>query len=219
MPGLSNAALRDFGRNTVEKTWFPGLPDLFEDLRNVVEEYRDVSVEFHIISGGLQPIIEGCPSVQKYVSGVYACQLAEGDDGMVAEVRRCVTFTEKTRFLFEINKGIAPADAQTKPHLVNEKVDEGARPVPLQNMTYVGDGLTDIPCFSLIEKNGGLAFAVFKRGEESAKQQFQQLLATHRVSSMHSPDFRPDGDLGAMLRLAVGNRAAQIQLGTQRALA
>lgn len=178
-----------------------------------------MSVEFYIILGGLQAIIEGCPTVQKYVAGVYACQLAEaGDTGTLAEVRRCVTFTEKTRFLFEINKGISPVEAQTKPHLVNMKVNDDERQVPLKNMIYLGDGLTDIPCFSLIERNGGTAFAVFKRGTESAKQAFQQFLATHRVSSMHSPDFRPDADLGAILRAAVVTKASEMQLGTSRAL-
>ena len=115
----------------VDKTWFPGLPALFEELQELTDKYRDVSIEFYIISGGLQAVIEGSPTVHQYVSGVYGCQLAESaDTGVVAEVQRCVTFTEKTRFLFEINKGISAAEAQTKPHLVNTKIDAAQRPVP-----------------------------------------------------------------------------------------
>ena len=76
----------------------------------------------------------------------------------MADIKRCVTFTEKTRFLFEINKGISPSAAAAQPHLVNQLIREEDRPIPFANMIYVGDGLTDIPCFSLIEKGGGVAF-------------------------------------------------------------
>ena len=54
-------------------------------------------------------------------------------------------------------------------------------------MIYIGDGLTDVPCFSLLEKNGGLAFGVFKPGQESAKQAFQRcwtLVASERSTTL-----------------------------------
>ncbi len=217
LAGLSNSQLNKFGKDVIDNTWFPGLPELFQDVRTVASRYRDVSVEFYIISGGLQAIIEGAPTVQEYLSGIYGCQLGEDPaSGTVAEVKRCVTFTEKTRFLFEINKGVPPEHARSNPHLVNNRVAEDERPVPLRNMIYVGDGMTDIPCFSLVEQGGGSAFAVFKPGEESAKQAFQAFLATDRVSSMHSPDFRSSADLGAVIRAAVAAKAAAMQLGTSR---
>ena len=219
LEGLTNANLAAFGREVVDKTWFPGLPALFEELQELTDQYRDVSIELYIISGGLQAVIEGSPTVQKYVSGVYGCQLGENaETGAVAEVQRCVTFTEKTRFLFEINEGISAVEAQSKPHLVNRMVDDAQRPVPLSNMIYVGDGLTDIPCFSLVEKGGGSSYAVFKRGEESARRAFQELLATGRVRSMHSPDFGSDADLGSILRMEVAAKASNMQLGASRAL-
>ncbi|MEY2422819.1 MAG: hypothetical protein QOI95_2886 [Acidimicrobiaceae bacterium] len=84
---------------------FVGIPDVFEDVRALVKDVRDVSVEFYIVSSGLQDLIMGSGIVQKYFSGVYACQLDDEDAGYVHHVKRCVTFTEKTRFLFEINKG------------------------------------------------------------------------------------------------------------------
>jgi hypothetical protein len=117
---LTNDGLKEFGRS-LDVTWFPGLPQIFDDLREIATRYRDVSIEFHIISGGLQAVIEGSEHVQKYFTGVYGCQLGEDvEAGVVKHIKRCVTFTEKTRFLFEINKGISAHDAATKSHLVNE---------------------------------------------------------------------------------------------------
>ena len=65
----------------MDETWFPGLPDLVQDLRSLASEHRDVSVEFYIISGGLQAVIEGSEHVKKYFSGVYGCQFAEDEAG------------------------------------------------------------------------------------------------------------------------------------------
>jgi phosphoglycolate phosphatase-like HAD superfamily hydrolase len=213
---LSNETLRTFGAS-LDSTWFPGLPELFEDLRAAAATYRDISVEFYIISGGLQALIEGSTHVQKYFSGVYGCQLDEDPaTGAVRYIKRCVTFTEKTRFIFEINKGISAKDAATQPHLVNLQVP--TRRIPLENMIYVGDGLTDVPCFSLIDNAGGMALGVFQPGKESAKQAFQQLVVPRRVRTMHSPNYSADADLGAILRLAVSALAAKLDLNSARAL-
>jgi len=213
---LTNEKLREFG-GSLDNTWFPGLPDLFENLRVLAEDYRDISIEFYIISGGLQPVIEGSAHVQKYFAAVYGCQLAEDPEkGTLSDIKRCVTFTEKTRFLFEINKGIPANDAKTQPHLVNELVPEEKRPVPFRNMIYIGDGFTDIPCFSLVKKGEGLAFGVFQSGKESAKQAFQMFLKTKRVSSLHHPDYGPDAELGSLLRAAVSERCSNIMIRAER---
>ena len=46
-------------------------------------------------------------------------------------------------------------------------------------MIYVGDGLTDIPCFSLLKSLNGTAFGVFHPQEESsAKKAFLEISQT-----------------------------------------
>lgn len=216
---MTNQRLKEFGAS-LDQTWFPGLPELFDDLRGQVNRYRDVSVEFYIISSGLQSIIEGSRYVQDYFAGVYACQLGEEQQTqMVSAIKRCVTFTEKTRFLFEINKGISPKRSATEPHLVNEFVPEERRPVPFSNMIYVGDGLSDVPCFSLIEKNDGVAFGVFGAGQESAKQAFQRFLEkTRRVHSLHHPEYGHDAELGSLLRAAVETTCSKILIRAGQAI-
>ena len=90
---------------------------------------------------------------------------------------------------------------------------EDQRRIPLKNMIYVGDGLTDIPCFSLLKKNGGMGFGVFEpQQEKKTKQALEEFLKTDRVISMHSPNYRKDSDLGSILRTAVASCCAAVQL-------
>lgn len=158
-------------------------------------------------------MVEGSAHAQQYFQGIYGCQLGEdAETGLVSDIKRCVTFTEKTRFLFEINKGITARESSVSPFAVNLLVSEDNRPVPLKHMIYIGDGLTDVPCFSVIENGGGMAFGVFQPGAESAKQAFQRLLETRRVRALYSPDYRDDADLGSMLRAAIEAMCTKITI-------
>src|SRR5207249_3959701 len=65
---LTNRGLREFGA-TLDTTWFPGLPDFFTQLEERVKIHRDVTVEFYIISGGLEEIISGSAIVRKHFKG------------------------------------------------------------------------------------------------------------------------------------------------------
>ena len=210
---LSNQDLREFGA-TLDSDFFPGLPELFDDLRAVGSVYNDVAVEFHIISGGLLEVVRGSKTVQKHFTGVYGCEFSEAPaTGYLSGIKRAITFTEKTRYLFEINKGIEPADVLKNPYVVNRDIAVSERPVPFENMIYVGDGLTDIPCFSLLKKERGAAFGVFDPGRpDSARRAFTEFLRTDRVISMHAPKYGQDDELGSLLRTAVATRASAITI-------
>lgn len=213
---LTNDELRLYGA-TLDDNFFPGLPELFVDLKEMVSaEYRDLVLEFYIVSSGIQSIIEGSTVVNDHFSGVYACRFGEGPEGYLQYIKRCVTFTEKTRYLFEINKGIPPEASETNPGLVNKRVEE--RRVPLSNMVYVGDGLTDIPCFSLVNKGGGTTFGVFEpTSPRKAKQALQEFLKAGRTVSSHAPRYSADDELGSFIRAAVATTCSQIELRREQA--
>lgn len=204
LEGLSNEVLAGFGRR-VDETFYPGLAAMLDDLQSLASATRDVHVEFYIISGGLKELLEGSQLVRERFAGVYASQLGEDPStGRLTRLKRVVTFTEKTRYLFEINKGIEPAESLANPYLVNQEVRREDRRVPFENIVYVGDGLTDIPCFSLLKASGGTPFGVFDPGrEESAKQAFLQFLMPDRVIGMHAAKYGPTDELGALIRTAV----------------
>jgi hypothetical protein len=212
--GLTNASLRQFG-GSLDTDFYPGLPKFFDEMRTqVVRDSKQIQIEFYIISGGLCEMIRGSKIVQKYFNGVYGCHLSgDTEDGPLKYIKRSVTFTEKTRYLFEVNKGLKQEDTWRNPILVNQSIPPEERRIPFRNMIYVGDGLTDIPCFSLLKVNQGLGFGVFNpKSDKNTKQALEEFLQTDRVVSMHSPDYRKRSELGSILRAAVASRCAQIQL-------
>jgi hypothetical protein len=154
---LTNAALLEFG-SSLDNDFYPGLPEFFDDIQaQVANSYKNIQVEFYVISGGLSEIIRGSKIVQKYFTSVYGCHLAgDTENGPLKYIKRSITFTEKTRYLFEIHKGLDPKETWKNPILVNQFLRPEERRVPFRNMIYVGDGLTDIPCFSLLKVNHGL---------------------------------------------------------------
>jgi phosphoserine phosphatase len=215
---LANADLWKFGAGL---QFYPGLPELFTELRAIPKDFRNSkpTVEFYIISGGLEEVIRGS-LIATHVDGIYGCRFAEDADGVVSQAKNVISFTEKTRFIFEINKGIGTAgDSRTDPYNVNNFFAKESRRIPLSNMIYVGDGLTDVPCFSLIEASGGNSFGVFDPGGiGKPKKAWQQLLAPKRTRSLNSPKYRPDDELGAILRVAVSAMCAKIELRSSQAL-
>src|ERR1700682_1437926 len=217
LPKLTSADLVEFGKTLPPHE---GLNTFFDDLEELVKAENTPTelfrVEFYIISGGLQDVIEGFAFRNKF-KAVWGSQLASDvPTGPLRYVKRALTFTEKTKYVFEINKGLPQAEAAKNPYLVNKQVDEKDRRIPFENMIYVGDGLADIPCFSLINhmSNGkGRCGGVFRPGEApSARRAWLELIFPRRVASAHAPFYNPDRELGSILRLATAARCQSIKL-------
>jgi phosphoserine phosphatase len=210
---LSNADLRRFG---AKLRFYPGIPQLFKDLQAIARQHplTNPAIEFYIISGGLEEVIRGS-GIAKHIKGICGCRFAE-EDGLIRSLQNAVSFTDKTRYVFEINKGLE-VPCRERPYAVNEYVAEDARRIPLRNMIYIGDGLTDVPCFSLIRKNGGQAFGVFEpRREGSPKKAWEKLAAPQRVSTLNAPRFRKTDELGAILRATVKSLFVQMDARTKQ---
>lgn len=188
--GLNNAKLREYGDKL---EFYPGVPEIFDKTRSLIENnnsYKefDIKVEHYIISSGLTEIIRGS-KVNDYISGIWGCEFIEIDDDngekIIGEIGYTIDNTTKTRALFEINKGVGKnSDVQ-----VNTKLPEEFRRVHFINMVYVADGPSDIPAFSLINKNGGATFAVYPAGNAKAFRQVEQMRQENRINYFAEADY------------------------------
>ena len=135
---------------------FPGVIDWFKRISEYGEA-AGVTIEHYIISSGVKEIIEGS-KIGKYFKMVFASEFYYDKFGHAKWPNRAINYSDKTQFLFRINKGILDcADDYT----INRKMEADDRRVPFSNMIYIGDGLTDVPCMRLVKDNGGVSVAVY----------------------------------------------------------
>ena len=81
---------------------------------------------------------------------------------------------------------------------VNEKVAE--KHVEFENMIYIGDGITDIPCMTLIKERDGLSIAVYKSGRSETAQ---PLVFDRRVDAAVTADYREGSKLDKLVKAKI----------------
>lgn len=192
----TNAELRALGGKL---RLSPGLPDMFTQLEQVLSpEHRalGLKIEHYIISSGIKELLEGS-SLRPHVKAVFGSEFAEDRQGRISFPKRVIGHTTKTQCLFRINKGML------LPHEdVNDHMPPELRPIPFEHMIYLGDGPTDVPCFTLVRRYGGQAVAVY-HAEDETRTGFRKCwqLSAHadRVRHIAPADYRPNSHLRLML--------------------
>jgi hypothetical protein len=102
----------------------------------------------------------------------------------------------KTQFLFRINKG-----REGVTESINEHMPESQRPIPFQNMIYVGDGMTDVPSMALTKKSGGHTVAVYDRRKKTSRPTCVKLLRAGRADFIAEADYRAGSKLSRRVEL------------------
>ena len=177
---LTRRKLRTFGKAI---TFFNGVETWFKRI-NKIGEKEGVTVEHYINSSGLLEIMEGT-KIAKEFKAIFASSFYYNKHGRAVWPASAVNYTNKTQFLFKINKGILNIHDSEK---INSSVPEEEKRVAFSNMIYLGDGETDVPCMKLVRQLGGNSIAVYNSSEES-KAVAQRLYQQNRVSFICPSDY------------------------------
>ena len=189
---FSRAALMDYGAKVA---LFPGVNEWFDRLRAFGEQHG-VIVEHYIISSGLKEMIEGTePAKNGAFKKIYASSFCYNDRGIAIWPAQVVNFTNKTQFLFRIEKGILDVNDPG----VNEFFPPDQLRVPFRNMIYIGDSDTDIPCMKLVNTYGGFSIGVYDP-ENGSREKVFRMMRENRIRYFAPADYREGSRLDCLIK-------------------
>lgn len=199
---LSRDALRDLAKKI---KYFPGVEGWFDRINAYVQQRSNgaVEVKHYIISAGLSEILEGV-SIKHHFERIYASQYYFNHHEAACFPTIVINDTSKTQYLFRINKG-----RESSQDSINDYMSEEKRPVPFTNMIYIGDGLTDVPCMTVVKNYGGYAIAVHQAKNARSIDVCKELTEANRIDYFAPADYRKGRKLEkrvqTMLDLVIAN--------------
>lgn len=192
----------DFAKCGEDLSYFKGVKEWFNRV-NAYALSKGIILEHYIISSGLEEILDGS-EIAKEFKKMYACRFAYNEYGEAVWPARIVGYTEKTQYLFRINKGcLDPNDMS-----VNALMPKDERPVPFEHMIYFGDGETDIPSMSMVKRMGGYAVAVYQPRCQSSKARASQLYEDGRVNIYAPADYSENHKLDRYVKHVIDKIAS-----------
>ena len=194
-----------FSRKTLEEygsrvTLFPGVESWFSRIRKYGAE-KGVIIEHYIISSGLREMIEGTRVAGEFEK-IYASSFYYNERGIAVWPAQVINYTNKTQFLFRIEKGVLDVNDTT----VNDSFPPEDIRVPFRNMVYIGDSDTDVPCMKLVNSNGGHSIGVFN-AETKDKTKVHKMMRDRRIRYFVPADYTEGSELDVLVKAIIDRTA------------
>lgn len=171
--------------------FFPGVETWFDRINEFGKE-NGFEVEHYLISSGISEIIEGS-SIAKKFKKIFASAFHYDKFGHPDWPLNSVNYTNKTQFIFRINKGILNNLDDDK---LNGYMPKEERAVKYKNMIYIGDGFTDVPSMKTMIDKGGYAIAVYSDRVDTANN----LLTLGRCNASCVADYNAGSELDRVIK-------------------
>lgn len=191
---------------------YPGVNKYFSKI-NQYAESKNIELQHFIISSGLLDILKGTDIFHEFKK-VFASSFKYNVNNVAEWPAIAIDYTNKTQFLFRINKGINNSWDNEK---INRYVPDSERPIPFKRMVYIGDGETDIPAMKMIMYQGGKAIVVYNPDQNSAegnkaKMRSQEIVLHGRANYIAPADYSEKSDLFKIIKLCVDKVATEYDL-------
>ena len=191
--------LADYGARVA---LFEGVSEWFERIRSYGKAHG-VIVEHYIISSGLKEMIDGTQIARDGAfEKVYASSFYFNDRGVAVWPAQLINYTNKTQFLFRIEKGVLDVNDPG----VNEYFPPDQLRVPFRNMVYIGDSDTDIPCMKLVNTYGGHSIGVYNP-DTGDKTKVYRMLKDQRIRYFSPADYREGSELDGLVKSIIDKTA------------
>lgn len=185
--------------------FFSGVESWFKRI-NEFGEKNGVIIEHYVISSGMKEIIEGTVISGEF-KNIFASEYLYDKDGNAVWPKTAVNYTNKTQFVYRINKGVLDISNDVD---LNKSMPDDSKRISFENMIYIGDGLSDVPCMKMMQSYGGKSIAVYQQLDDKVKE----LLRKHRVDYIYPADYRENSGLDKtvkdiILKMSISNKLYQ----------
>ena len=191
---IKRDSFKEYGRNV---HFYPGVMEWFDRINDYGKSIG-VNVHHYIISSGIKEMIEGTKIADKF-DKIYASSFLYSVDDIAKWPAVSVNYTNKTQFLFRINKGCL----EIYDKKINEAMSENERYIPFSNMIYLGDGDTDVPCMKLVKGFGGKSIAVYDN--PLRKTTAEKLYSDDRVNYISESNYTNNSYLDKYVKTCLDN--------------
>lgn len=183
--------------------FYPGVTEWFSRINKYARE-RGLEIEHYIVSSGTKEIIDGC-KIAKEFKKIFACEFCyDKKTKLPTWPKLAINYTQKTQYLYRISKGVLDVSDDIN---INKKSE--FRRIPHSNIIYIGDGLTDVPCMTVVKNSGGNSIAVY---DKEKKDTVIGLMKEERVNYATRADYRNHSELDKVIKLIIDNIAITTKL-------
>lgn len=200
-----------FARVAAELELYPGVTDLFDRLRDEVASVADdIDVEFHLITAGFVHVPEATVIAGEFASIRGGHWHFDHETGGITTPMNTLGHDAKVRHLQALAKGLDDVRS-TAPTDVDADIPERDWHAPFEQIVFVGDGDSDLPCFGFLARHAGTAIAVRQRPFDDWESR-PGMRRGRRVATLVASDYRPDSPLSRALSLAARRAAMWVEL-------
>ena len=197
--------LKEFGSKV---RLFKGVETWFERINDFGRKHN-VTVEHYIISSGLKEMIEGT-KIAKEFKAIYANSFLYDKNGVAVWPAQNINFTNKTQFFFRISKGTLNVNDND----VNRYYPKESIRIPFENIVYIGDSQTDIPCMKLATSLNGHAIGVYDPVIQN-KERVHELIRDHRIKYFAKADYSEGSELETLLFKIINYTQSSFELKSE----
>ena len=195
---ITKKSLEEYGEKI---KYFPGVDTWFKRM-NVYGEKKGVVIEHYVISSGLKEMIDGT-SIANEFKRIYACSFYYGPKGNALWPAQSVNYTNKTQYLFRIEKGTLDVYDQR----VNDHFQSSEIRIPFSNMVYIGDSDTDVPCMKVVDEYGGYSIGVYDP-DINDKSKVLKIYKDGRIKLFAPAIYEKNSELEKMVKAIIDKIAA-----------
>lgn len=209
---ITRQRLAEYGRQI---TPYASAPQLFGRIHKAAKTIDPkIEVEFYLVSSGIGEILRNT-KLARHFKDIWACDFHYDEHGCISYPKNIISFTDKTRYLFQISKGIIGPESRKRPFDVNKKIEARDLRIPFEQIIYVGDGFTDVPCFSLVQKQRGTAFGVYDQTNKVKWGHAWSFIQDGRVTNLVPAKYGKGSVLLDNIEMAIRSIAQKILLRAQ----